>query len=154
MRGQEPGDRIAPVGEKLWLHRLAARNPKDALVDEVEKVLGPVDELVLARIEVDELLKVGLVVVDERVHVPALCFEQLPEELLDFSACLGGEGLVDRRHHLAHQAVDVGQRLALLTKLDLLKLHIADLLLAHANEALVHPDIRSVRAMLPQQSAH
>ena len=154
LRAQKPGHRIAPVGEELRLHRFATRDPKDALVDEVEKVFGAIDQLVLARIEVDELLEVGLVVVEERVHVPALSFEELPKELLDLSAGLRRDGLVDRRHHLADQSIDVSQRLALLPKLDLLELYVADLLLTHTNETLVHPDVGCVCAMLPKQGTN
>ena len=52
------------------------------------------------------------------------------------------------------ERIDVGQRLTLLAKLDLLKLHTADLLLAHADEALVHADVRRFGAMLAKQDAH
>ncbi len=153
-RAEKPGHGISPVRQKLGLDGLAARDPQDAFVDEGEEVFGSIDELLLLSVEVDQLLKVRLVVFDQRVHVPALRLEELSKKLLDLFALFGRYGLVDRLHDLVDERVDVRQRLTLLAKLDLLELHAADLLLAHAYEPAVHADVWRLCPMPSQQHAH
>ena len=68
------------------MNRTSAWNPQNALVDEGQKILGSVDQLLLLRVEIDELLKVRFVPVYERIHVSALCVEELPKELLQLRA--------------------------------------------------------------------
>ena len=123
-------------------------------VDEIQEVFGAGDQLLLLSVEVDELLEVRLVVHDERVHVLALCLEELPEKLRKLALNLGGYRLFDRRHRFVYEHVDVGERLALLAELDLLKLHVANLLLAHPNKPTVHSDVRRLGTMASEQRPH
>ena len=70
------------------------------------------------------------------------------------SAFLRRDWLFDRLDRFVDERIDVGEGLALLTELDLLKLDAPDLLLTHADEAPIHAHIRRFGAMTSQQHAN